>query len=208
VLFDVDGVVLDSMAVFQRVWASWSILHGLDPGRVCALTGGRRPHDVIAIVAPHLDQGEEFLRLAGLLLEENAVLPAIPGAHLLLAGLPPGRWALVTSNSEGLVRGEFDRLGLPSPALVIDGASVQKGKPSPEGYLRAASLLEADVRDCLVVEDAPAGVEAGLAAGMRVLALETTHAAPDLAPADQVFPDLASASPAIMEWVLTAEKEE
>ena len=143
--------------------------------------------------------------MADLLLGENAVLPAMPGAHLLLAGLPLGRWALVTSNSEALVRGEFDRLGLPYPALVIDGASVREGKPSPEGYLLAASLLAAEAHDCLVVEDAPAGVEAGLSAGMRVLALETTHTGPDLARADHVFPDLASAIPAIREWVLRPE---
>jgi sugar-phosphatase len=157
VLFDVDGVVLDSMPVFRKVWDRWSVLSGPDPERVWPLTHGRRPRDTIALVAPQLRVELEFKRLEGLLLEEDPALAAMPGAQLLLAALPTSQWALVTSNSERLVRVEFEPLLLPSPSVVIDGTSVREGKPSSEGYLLAASLLGADVEDCLVVEVHPPG---------------------------------------------------
>jgi sugar-phosphatase len=202
VLFDVDGVVLDSMGVFRRVWDRWSVLSGLDPEAVWPLTHGRRPRDTIALVAPQLQVELEFRHLEDLLPEEGPALAAMPGAQILLAALPTPQWALVTSNSERLVRVQFERLLLPSPALVIDLASVREGKPSPEGYILAASLLGADPEECLVVEDAPAGVEAGRAAGMRVMALMTSHPADDLTSAHLVFPALSSASSTIREWVL------
>jgi sugar-phosphatase len=180
VLFDVDGVVLDSMAVYGRVWGQWCLLLQLDPDVVLPLTHGRRPRDVIAMVAPDLAIEAEMARLSALLAEEPEPLSAMPGARELLMDLPQQQWALVTSNSEHFVRAEFERLGLPAASVVVDGSSVQQGKPSPEGFLAAAGLLGMESRHCLVVEDAPAGVAAGLAAGMRVLAVESTHLGTEL----------------------------
>jgi sugar-phosphatase len=159
VLFDFDGVVLDSIAVFRKVWARWSVLRGLDPDRVWPLTHGRRPRATIALVAPQLEVELEFQRLEGLLLEDGPARAALPGAQLLLAALTNPQWSQVTSKSERVVRVKFERLLHSSPC--DRRAPVREGKPSPEGYLLTASLLMADVQDCLVVEVTLAGVGRG-----------------------------------------------
>ncbi len=201
VLFDVDGVVLDSMAIYRRVWRQWCLQAELDPDTVWPLTHGRRPQDTIALVAPHLAVESELRRLSAFLDQESSPLPAMPGAQELLAALPQAGWALVTSNSEHFVRSEFARLGLPWPRVIVDGGAVQHGKPSPEGFLAASRRLGCPAIDCLVVEDAPAGVAAGLAAGMRVLAIEAPPADGELAMAHARFPSLEAAARAIRNWV-------
>ncbi|MHB1527285.1 MAG: HAD-IA family hydrolase [Candidatus Dormibacteria bacterium] len=207
VLFDVDGVVLDSMAIYRRVWRQWCLRAELDPDAVWPLTHGRRPQDTIAMVAPHLAVESELLRLSDFLDQESSPLPAMLGAKELLADLPEERWALVTSNSEHFVQSEFARLGLPWPRVIVDGGAVQHGKPSPEGFLAASRRLGCPTSDCLVVEDAPAGVAAGLAAGMRVLAIEPTPADGELAMAHARFPSLEAASRAIRNWVFGPDPE-
>ena len=206
-LFDVDGVILDSMAIYRRVWQQWCLGVDLDPDTVWPLTHGRRPRDTIAMVAPHLAVESELRRLAAFLDQESSPLPAMLGAHELLAALPQGRWALVTSNSEHFVRSEFARLGLPWPRVVVDGSAVQHGKPSPQGFLAASERLGCAAVECLVVEDAPAGVAAGLAAGMRVLAIEPPCSDGELAPAHDRFPSLEAAAGAIRDWVFATLPE-
>lgn len=201
VLFDVDGVLLDSMAVYRQVWKSWSVVCGLDPDEVWALTPGRRPTDTIRAVAPHLDLSDEIRRLTILLDSQMEGLPAMPGAAELLASIPPHTWALVTSNTEGVVRACFRRLRLPTPYLVVDGDAVELGKPHPEGFLKAASSLRMTPSNCLVVEDAPAGVMAALAAGMTVFGISSTEPADRVGAAHRVFASLQEAVPAIQRWV-------
>ena len=201
VLFDVDGVLLDSMPVYRRVWARWARACGLDPDAVWAVTPGRRPADVIEVLAPQLDLVDEIGRLTTLLDGELEHLPAMPGAADLLTSLPPFRWALVTSNTKEVVLACFRRLRLPTPLLVVDGDAVERGKPHPEGFLRAASGLGVAPGDCLVVEDAPAGVLAARAAGMTVLGIASTEPEENLAAADSVFASLREAAPAIRDWL-------
>jgi len=202
VLFDVDGVLLDSMPTYRRVWCQWAALRHLDPSSVWALTPGRRPADTIMAVAPHLDTEEECRRLTVLLDAELDELTAMPGAHTLLESVPQDRWALVTSNTEAVVRACFIRLGLPAPPFVVDGDSVAQGKPHPEGFLTAASALGISPKRCLVVEDAPSGVAAGRAAGMTVYGINSQGPAEQLEAAHRLFPSLAAATPAVVLWTL------
>ncbi|RMI40478.1 HAD-IA family hydrolase [Streptomyces triticirhizae] len=189
-LLDVDGVLIDSAAPHRRVWSAWAVLRGLDPEAVWAASQGRRRPDVLALVAPELAFPEEDALLTELSLAEEHTLSAFPGAVEVLRTLPIDRWAVVTSGGGAAVRRRMARLGLPAPPVHVCANDVTAGKPDPEGYLRAAAALGTPPGDCLVVEDSPAGVAAGKAAGCTVHALTTTHAAEELAAADGLFDSL------------------
>ncbi|WP_305778262.1 HAD-IA family hydrolase [Kitasatospora sp. MMS16-BH015] len=192
VLFDVDGVLLDSTAGYRRVWDAWSALRGLDRELVWSLTFGRRPEDTVRDVAPGLDPVRERAVLDGLLSELGADCPPIAGAGELLRALPADGWALATSGSREVVHRRFAAAGLPLPAVQVYAADVTAGKPAPDCYLLAARRLGRAPADCVVVEDAPAGVAAGRAAGCTVYGLTTTHSTAELLGADRCLPDLAS----------------
>lgn len=200
VLLDVDGTLIDSTEVHQRIWRSWSDHHGLVFDMVWAASHGRRPVETFADVAPHLDPQAEYDRLRALLAAHEDGFHPIPGARDVLGLLPVGCWGLVTSAPLGSVLRRFQASRLPTPKVVVDGDSVTEGKPSPEGYLRAAALLGASPSDCLVVEDAPAGIAAGRAAGMRVLAVASTHPPHMLTNAHECFPTLNDAQARITGW--------
>ncbi|MCX4699904.1 HAD-IA family hydrolase [Streptomyces sp. NBC_01352] len=170
VLFDVDGTLIDAVANQRRVWGTWAARYALDPDEVYRVALRTRPMETFAAVVPDRDPGECLSALHELEDEDvrSGVYAAFDGAARLLGALPPGAWALVTSNYEHRVRGRFTRTGLPVPPVVVDAAAVTEGKPSPVPYLLAAELLGARPEDCLVVEDAPSGVQAGLRAGMTV----------------------------------------
>ncbi|AZM87677.1 phosphatase [Streptomyces sp. W1SF4] len=178
VLFDVDGTLIDALDNQRRVWRTWARRHGLDPDEVHRVALRTRPVETFAQVAPDRDPLECLAALHALEDEDvrTGVYGAFDGGPELLAALRPGTWALVTSNYEHRVRGRFARTGLPVPEVVVDAAAVEEGKPSPVPYLRAASLLGARPQDCLVVEDAPSGVRAGLRAGMTVWGVNTVTA--------------------------------
>ncbi len=203
VLFDADGVLVDSHAGYASVWERWSRRHGLDPVVVLAATHARRPVDTVAEVAPHLDPVAEHAWLSALVDETPAAFPVFADAAPLLRRLPADRWAVVTSGDALRVRARLAAGGLPAPAVLVDGASVEHGKPHPEGYLLAAARLGAEPADCVVVEDAPAGVLAGRSAGMRVIGVTTSHPAADLAGAGAhvVVASLGEAAPDVVAWV-------
>ena len=201
VLFDVDGVLLDSWAGYREVWGRWCALRGVDLELAWAATLGRRPVETVAEVAPYLNPAAEYLVLQQLLADCAAALPAFAAAKPLLDQLPAGAWAVVTSGQRQAVMSRFASAGLPLPAVLVDSDDVTAGKPSPEGFLLAARLLRVDRADCLVVEDAPAGVRAGKAAGMTVLAVASTHDPAELAEADDVRTSLAEATPAVLHWL-------
>lgn len=180
VLFDVDGVLLDSTAAHRRVWGAWSRRRGLDSETVWRLTFGRRPEDTVRDAAPHLDPATERRFLDALLAEEKDGFPAVDGAADLLHALPPTSWAIVTSGDRAPVQERFALARLPLPAVQVYGADVERAKPAPDCFLLAASRLGVSPSTCLVVEDAPAGVQAARAAGCTVVGLTTTHAAADL----------------------------
>jgi sugar-phosphatase len=170
VLFDVDGTLIDAVGNQRRVWATWAERYGLDADEVYQVALRTRPVETFAQVAADRDPGECLATLHELEDEDvrSGVYAAFDGASELLQGLPPRSWALVTSNYEHRVRGRFLRTGLPVPGVIVDAAAVEEGKPSPVPYLRAAGRLGADPKDCLVIEDAPSGVQSGRRAGMTV----------------------------------------
>ncbi len=178
VLLDVDGTLIDAVSNQRRVWGTWAERYGLDVDEVYQVALRTRPMETFAQVAADRDPRECLAVLHALEDEDvrSGVYAAFGGASELLHGLPPGVWALVTSNYEHRVRGRFLRTGLPVPSVIVDAAAVEEGKPSPVPYLLAADRLGAEPEDCLVIEDAPSGVRSGLRAGMTVWGVNTTVA--------------------------------
>ncbi|MCV7029943.1 HAD-IA family hydrolase [Mycobacterium sherrisii] len=191
ILFDIDGTLIDSTATVERSWDIWAAEYGVDAQEVLKVCHGRRTEDTVAqfVAAQH----RSAATARQLELQEQADLggvTALPGAARILAALPPGHWAAVTSGPRSLMASRLVAAGLPEPQLLVGAEDVSIGKPDPESYLKAAAALGFAAQECVVVEDAPAGVGAGRAAGAQVLALTTTHAASELAAADVVVADL------------------
>jgi len=186
VLSDLDGVLVDSGAAIERVWREWAVSHDLDADDVARATHGVPAAPVIARVAPWLDAVAEAEHVDRLHAATGGV--ALPGATELLALASP--LAVVTSCSAPLATARFSAAGLVAPDVVITSDLTARGKPHADPYLAAASALGVAPEDCLVVEDAPAGVEAGLAAGATVWAVATTHAPDELSAASAVVADL------------------
>ena len=189
-LFDLDGTLVDSRAVVERQWRRLCERLGLDFAELLAVLHGVRSADVIRAFAPDADVEAEAAALDAAEQEDTEGLEVVLGAPELLARLAPGSWAVVTSGHRTLAEGRLRAVGLPVPAVMVCGDEVENGKPDPEGYLTAAKLLGAAPVSCVVVEDAPAGVQAARAAGMRVIGITTTHPASALADASLVIDDL------------------
>lgn len=189
-LLDIDGTLVDSTAVVERVWRRIATEFGAELSAILANCHGRRDVDVVAeFFAPGVR--DDVLRwIAGLESEAVAGVVAVPGAAEFLTQLAPGQWAAVTSGSAGLMAARLTAAGLPVPPVLVAAEHVAQGKPHPEGYVRAAKALDVEPRGCVVVEDAPAGVAAGRSAGATVVAVTTTHPAEQLAQADAILPDL------------------
>jgi len=175
ILFDMDGTLVDSMAHDERQWMRWAERHGLDPQPILTISHGRRTLETIREVAPHLATEEELARFSEEELADSEGICAVAGAPAILQALPRSRWALVTSAPRQLAEMRMASAGLPLPVVIVSADDVQRGKPDPEGVLLAARLLGVDPRDCLVVEDTPAGIEAARAAGMATLGVTTTY---------------------------------
>lgn len=194
IIFDMDGVVIDSGDVYERHWRTWGAAHGLDYDEsIAAVHSGRPPRETIRIVAPHLDATAEAIRFNANLdaSDDTDTATAMPGAVTLLRSLPPDRWAIATSALSAIARQWLELAGLPRPQALVGADDVANGKPAPDPFLAAARLLGQDSARCLVIEDAPAGITGAKAAGATVLALCTTHAQEDLAEADHETSSLA-----------------
>lgn len=180
VLFDLDGVLIDSTAGVTRVWRDWGIRHGLDPTETAHAAHGRRAIDTVRLLAPQLDAEAELRDLERREIAESHDVIAFPGAARLLASLPPRRWAIVTSGTRDLATHRLRTAGLPVPQRMITGTDIENGKPHPEPFRRGAALLGLEPATCVALEDAPNGIASALAAGMPVLALPTTYAVEEL----------------------------
>jgi sugar-phosphatase len=191
-LFDLDGVLADSTASVETHWRRWAARHGFDADALLRVVHGRRALDTIREVAPHLDADAELAALAAAEAGDVAGVVAAPGAAALLARLPARGWAVVTSGVRAVAEARLRACGLPTPPVLIAADEVSRGKPDPEGYLAGAARLGVAPGACVVLEDAPAGVAAARAGGMRCVALATTHPAAQLADADLVVASLAA----------------
>jgi len=190
VLSDLDGVLVDSAAVIEQTWRGFADRHGLEPDEVVAAGHGRRSIDLIRLVAPHLDAEIEAANVEREEIAQASGLRPLPGARELVYAVPAERFAIVTSGSRALALARLRAAGLPVPAVLVTAEEVDDGKPHPAGYLRAAELLGVDPAHSVVLEDAPAGVEAGRAAGMTVIAVLTTNDASALTKAHSRVRDL------------------
>ncbi len=175
-LFDLDGTLINSLAVIKRVWSQWALDHGLDPELVVANCHGRRSIDTIKMFAPHLPLPQANFEFIDREASDTEGLFALPGAIDFLESLPHDRWAIVTSCTAKLARVRMEYLNIPIPKVIIRGEDVVLGKPDPQGYLLAAQKLGFLPQNCLVFEDADAGVEAGQRAGMNVVTVTATNA--------------------------------
>ena len=190
VLFDLDGVLVDSTAVVERVWKAWAREQAVPAADVLAVAHGRIARDVVAIVAPHLDAEQQALQIARREARDCGGLAAIPGALECVDVARQGPWAVVTSGRRNLASARLAAAGLPVPEVLVTADDVINGKPDPEPYERACRQLAIPAAKCLVIEDSPAGIQAAKRAGMTVLAVTTTHGASSLCHADHVFPTL------------------
>ena len=202
VLFDLDGTLVDSTASIHRTWRDWGSRVGL--GDSFTFTGHGRPAiEVVAELLPAEQVEAAVALIQELKVADARSVVALPGAAELLASIPPASRALVTSSTTALAAARLRGAGLPAFTTTITADDVHHGKPDPEGYLAAAAALGVEPHRCLVLEDAPAGLEAARHAGMRTLALTTTHAASELV-ADQVVDGLRRVAVAVTAGGLTA----
>ena len=179
-LFDLDGVLIDSTPAVQRVWTAWATQQGFDPADTVKRAHGRPSLTTVRELLPHVDSVAENRLIEQAEIDDTDGVVPLPGVIALLASLPPDRWAIVTSCTRALAKVRIAAAGLPLPANLLTSTDVTHGKPHPEPYLKGAALLGFDPATCIVVEDAPAGVEAGKAAGARVIAVRTTSPDSDL----------------------------
>jgi len=173
-LFDLDGVLVDSTPAVIRVWSRWAIARGFDPNEVVRKAHGRPSIATIRDYLPHADAEIENREVERGELEDLEGVVPLPGARELLSALPPERWTVVTSCTRRLAQTRLRTAGLPVPDRLVTCDDIENGKPDPEPYLKGASFLGFLPKDCVVVEDAPAGIGSGKAAGARVIACRTT----------------------------------
>jgi mannitol-1-/sugar-/sorbitol-6-phosphatase len=193
VLFDLDGVLVDSTPAVARVWSGWARAHGFAPDEVVKKAHGRPSITTIRELLPGADHAAEDREVERREIADIEGVVPLPGAMELLQALPLERWAIVTSCTRPLAGVRIRAAGLPKPRYLVTSTDVKHGKPDPEPYLKGAQLLDVSASECIVIEDAPAGIQAGKAAGARVVALRTTASDAELeqAGADWIVDDCA-----------------
>jgi len=182
-LFDMDGVLISSIASVNRCWRQWTKHYGIAGWETYVIPHGVRAVDIMRSLRPDFtdeDLAEGLRRIEDLEIADTADLKVLEGVRELLGSLPPERWTIVTSATRRLLLGRLNAAGLPYPDELIAGDDVVNGKPHPEPYMKGAKMLGFTSAECIVVEDAPSGVGSGVAAGSRVLGVLGTHGAEEL----------------------------
>jgi mannitol-1-/sugar-/sorbitol-6-phosphatase len=188
ILVDLDGTLVDSTAPVRRAWDAFAHRHGLNGDEVMRFAHGRPSRESVGLLVPEADQDAEAAAIETAELRDTRGVFALPGAAALLAS--GRRLAIVTSCSTALAHSRLRAAELPIPDLLVSSDGLERGKPDPECFLIAARQLEVDPARCVVLEDAPAGIRAGRAAGAPVIALRTTHPDEELGEADVIVDDL------------------
>ncbi len=174
VLFDLDGVLIDSTPAVTRVWRQWAMEHGFDPEEVVARVHGRPSLATVREYLPNADHAAENREIERREMRDADGIITLPGARELLLQLPAKRWTIATSCTRSLAEVRLRAAGLPVPERIVTSTDVTLGKPHPEPFLKAATKLGFPASECVVVEDVPAGIRAGKAAGATVIAFRTT----------------------------------
>jgi len=174
VLFDMDGVLINSTPAVSRVWRKWAIEHGFNPEEVVSRAHGRPSLTTVREFLPDADHEAENREVERREIEDLEGVVPLPGALELLGALPDDRWTIVTSSTRALAKVRLKAAGLPIPRKLISSTDITHGKPHPEPFLKGAAALGFPAASCVVFEDIPAGVKAGKAAGSRVVAFNTT----------------------------------
>jgi sugar-phosphatase len=184
-LVDLDGTLVDSSEPVARVWRAFAERHGLDPDHVNHFAHGRPVRESVRALVPDVDHETETESIRRTELADTDGVRALPGAAELL-NAPPAPLAIVTSCSTALAHARLRAAGLPIPPILVSSDGLENGKPDPECFLIAARRLGVEPNACVVLEDAPAGIEAGKAAGAKVVAVRTTHPDEELGQADAI----------------------
>lgn len=179
-LFDMDGVLIDSTPAVSRVWTKWAIERGFDPVEVVRQAHGRPSLATVRELLPGANHVEENKEVERREMEDLWGVVPLPGSQDLLHRLPNSRWAIVTSSTRPLAEVRLRAAGLAAPSVWITSSDLVRGKPDPEPYLKAAAALGFAAAECVVVEDVPAGIRSGKSAGARVIAFPTTLPAAEL----------------------------
>jgi sugar-phosphatase len=190
ILFDMDGVLVSSIGSVIRCWRRWAELYDVPNAEVYEVPHGMRAIEIVKSLRPDIDPQEGLRVIEDMEMEDTADLTVLPGVKVLLESIPPKHWAIVTSATRRLLLGRLAAAGLPIPERIISADDVERGKPDPEPYIRGAHLLGLTPEECVVIEDAPSGVGAGVAAGSRVLGVLGTHTLEDLHAASWVVSSL------------------
>jgi mannitol-1-/sugar-/sorbitol-6-phosphatase len=190
ILFDLDGVLVDSTRSVERQWRIWAREQGIDEEKVMAVAHGVRAIEVIRTVAPHFDAEAEVRKLESREAADHDGVAVMPGAADLVRSIPDGSWGVVTSGTRHLATARLRLAGIPVPKVMVAADDVTNGKPHPEPYLKGAELLAVNPVECLVIEDAPAGIRSAHAGGMKVVALTSTYRSAALREADEVVQKL------------------
>lgn len=194
VLFDLDGVLVDSTPAVERVWVAWAKKHDVDSETIVKKAHGRPSIATIRELLPHSDHAAEDREVERMEIADIRDVVALPGAAHLLETLPAARFTVVTSATRPLAEVRLRAAGLFVPAQMVTASDISRGKPDPEPYYKGAEKLKLSPADCIVVEDAPAGIRSGKTAGARVIALRTTTPDDELreAGADWIVDDCAA----------------
>ena len=193
ILFDLDGVLIDSNDVYEVQWITWAKQRGVSHEHILDVHHGRPVAETIRIVAPHLDPIVEAKAYRDELFASDFLshVHPFPGVVSLLKSLPMNRWAIATSAPCESALDMLHHIGLPMPKVFISGDDIDRGKPAPDPYLRAARGLKQKIECCVVIEDAPAGVQSGRAAGAYVIAVQTTNPLDSLKDANTIVNTIA-----------------
>jgi sugar-phosphatase len=190
ILFDLDGVLVDSTRAVDREWREWAARKGVDGDAIMAIAHGVRTIEVIRRVAPHLDVEAEAAAIENHEAGDQRGVAVMPGAIDLVKSIPDGRWGVVTSGSRQLATNRLRYCGLPVPEVLVTSDDVTEGKPHPEPYLKGAKGVGVAREECLVLVAAPAGIESARAGGMKVVGITSTYAADALGLSDAVVGQL------------------
>ena len=190
ILFDLDGVLVDSTHSVTRQWRIWANENNLDSARLLEIAHGRRTIEVVQLLTPHLATADEVAKIEQREAADTEGVRVMPGAAELVASIPNGRWGVVTSGTRHLATSRLGLANIPIPVVLISADDVVEGKPNPEPYLKGAQRLGVDPSECVVIEDAPAGILAAHAGGMKVIALASTYPVADLREAEAVIQSL------------------